>query len=280
MDAQRTSRYGKIFVRAGLAALAILAAWSLWWEPRSLVTREVTLQLDCWRGAPVRIAVVSDLHAGAPYIGDAKVARVVAAINGGKPDLVVLLGDYVVQGVKGGHFIPPERIAQHLSAVRAPLGVFAVLGNHDWWLSAPRVRAALQSAGIHVIEGTAVRIADRNRRFWLVGVSDIWRGPHDVGRATSAIADDAPAIVITHNPDVFPYVPRRVCLTLAGHTHGGQVALPLLGRLVVPSQYGQRYAIGHVVENGHHLFVTSGVGTSIIPIRFRVPPEVVFLTIR
>jgi predicted MPP superfamily phosphohydrolase len=91
--------------------------------------------------------------------------------------------------------------------------------------------------------------------------------------------DDAPALLITHNPDLFPLIPPRVCLTLAGHTHGGQVAIPFVGRPIVPSRYGERYAIGHIQEHGRRMFVTSGVGTSIIPVRFRVPPEVVFLTI-
>ena len=100
-----------------------------------------------------------------------------------------------------------------------------------------------------------------------------------MNRALKGVTNSAPVIVITHNPDVFPLVPNRVCLTIAGHTHGGQVALPLVGRLIVPSKYGQRYAIGHIREEGRDLFVTSGVGTSIIPVRFRVPPEIVFLEI-
>jgi predicted MPP superfamily phosphohydrolase len=105
-------------------------------------------------------------------------------------------------------------------------------------------------------------------------------GAHDVKRALSGVDDAAPVIAITHNPDVFPIIPMRVCLTLAGHTHGGQVALPLVGRLIVPSHYGEHYAIGHIHEAERDLFVTSGVGTSIIPVRFRVPPEIVFLQLR
>jgi predicted MPP superfamily phosphohydrolase len=90
---------------------------------------------------------------------------------------------------------------------------------------------------------------------------------------------EAPVVVITHNPDLFPGVPARVLLTLAGHTHGGQVDLPLLGRLIVPSRCGARYAIGHVREDGRDLFVTPGLGTSILPVRFRVPPEISLLTV-
>ena len=105
-------------------------------------------------------------------------------------------------------------------------------------------------------------------------------GKFDVGRSASAILSGAPVILLTHNPDVFPRVPQRVSVTLAGHTHGGQVALPLIGRPIVPSQFGQRYAAGHIVEGGRHLFVATGVGTSILPVRFRVPPAVVILTLK
>jgi hypothetical protein len=94
------------------------------------------------------------------------------------------------------------------------------------------------------------------------------------------VSDDAPVLAFTHNPDVFPHVPARVALTIAGHTHGGQVVLPLLGRPLVPSAYGQRYAIGHVEEDGRHLFVSSGLGTSIFPVRFGVPPEISIVVVR
>jgi predicted MPP superfamily phosphohydrolase len=94
------------------------------------------------------------------------------------------------------------------------------------------------------------------------------------------VSDDAPVIVFMHNPDLFPEIPARVTLTLAAHTHGGQVRLPFVGRPIVPSIYGQRYAAGHVVEDGRHLFVTTGLGTSIIPVRFLVPPVVDILELR
>lgn len=270
----------KRFFRVLLPVVAIvafaLAVRAFWWEPQQLVSREIRLALPCWRAQPLRIAVVSDLHVGSPFIDLQKVRVIVSRVNAGHPDIIVLLGDFVVTHMVGAKFVAPETIAAELAHLHAPLGVYAVLGNHDWWLSAPCVARSLRSAGIHVIDDTAVEI----RSFWLVGVSDFLEGKHDVGGALRNVAIDAPIVLITHNPDVFPLVPNRVCLTIAGHTHGGQVALPLVGRLIVPSKYGQRYAIGHIREQGRDLFVTSGVGTSIIPIRFRVPPEIVFLEIR
>jgi predicted MPP superfamily phosphohydrolase len=264
-------------VAVGLVAFA-LAIWAFWWEPKRLVSREARLTLPCWNVRPLRIAVVSDLHIGSPFTGIEKLDQIVAEINAGRPDVIVLLGDFVIQGVTGGKFVPPEATAARLANLHAPLGVFAVLGNHDWWLDAQRVSRSLRSASIEVIDDRAVRL-EHGGPFWLVGVSDFQEGPHDVAGALRQVTDSAPVLVITHNPDVFPLIPNRVCLTLAGHTHGGQVALPIVGRLIVPSRYGQRYAIGHIRENGKDLFVTSGVGTSIIPARFRVPPEIVFLEI-
>lgn len=263
------------------AAVAIaLAVWAFWWEPRRLIARETSVSLSCWTGEPLRIAIASDLHIGSPYTGVEKLDRLVARINAGRPDIIVLLGDFVIQGVVGGQFVPPETIAARLGHLRAPGGVYAVLGNHDWWLDAPRVIRAFDRAGIHVIEDSARALESDGNRFWLVGISDFMEGAHDVRRALAPVTDHRPAIAITHNPDIFPAVPARVCLTLAGHTHGGQVALPGVGRPIVPSQFGQRYAIGHVLEHGKRLFITAGVGTSIIPVRFRVPPEVVFLTVQ
>ena len=253
-----------------------LAAWAFWLEPASLRTRDYALTLPRWPAAcsGLRVVALADLHVGSPWNGVANLRRVVGRANAARPDLVLLLGDYVIRGVRGGEFVAPEDVAAELAQLSAPLGVFAVLGNHDWWFDGQRIRAALEARGIPVLEDRAVPLARGECTFWLAGVGDFWETSHDVGRALSAVPESAPVLVATHNPDVFPSVPARAALTLAGHTHGGQVWLPLLGRLIVPSRYGERFAIGHVVEDGRHLFVSSGVGTSIVPVRFMVPPEV------
>ncbi|MDQ3282646.1 MAG: metallophosphoesterase [Acidobacteriota bacterium] len=265
---------------AVLAAIALVAiAWGFWWEPRGLVVREAAQSVPSWRGAPLRIGVVSDLHVGAPYCGVKKLRRVINQLNAGRPDVIVLLGDYVIHRVWFGDFVTPEQTAAELRALKAPLGVYAVLGNHDWWLDAPRIRRDFEFAGIRVIDDRAVRLERAGGAFWLAGISDYTEGPHDVRATLAQITDDAPVIAMTHNPDVFPEIPPRVALTLAGHTHGGQVALPVVGALVVPSRYGSRYAAGAIVESGRHLYVTTGVGTSLIPVRFGVPPEIVFIEV-
>lgn len=268
-------------ILAGLATIAIaLAVWAFWIEPGRLVLREVELVLPDWPAADdgLRVAVLTDLHVGSPRNGLAHLDRVVALTNGARPDLVLIAGDLVIQGVAGGRFVAPEDIAPRLARLRAPLGIHAVLGNHDWWLDAPRVAAALADSGIRLLEDTATVVA-APAPFFLAGVSDLWEGAHDIPRALADVPDRAPVVLFTHNPDIFPDVPARVTLTVAGHTHGGQVDLPFVGPPVVPSRYGQRYAAGHIVEDGRHLFVATGVGTSILPVRFRVPPAIVILTL-
>lgn len=264
------------------AGVLLPAIWSFAVEPASLRTQDYEIAAPRWP-APcdgVRVAVLADLHVGSPFNGPAKLQRIRELTQRARPDLILLAGDFVIQGVAGGRFSPPELIASELRSLSAPLGVWAVLGNHDWWLDAPRVQRAFESVGIRVLEDAAVSVDRESCRFWVAGISDFWEGRHDVARALSSVPDSAPVIAFTHNPDVFPSIPARVSLTIAGHTHGGQVYVPLVGRPIVPSNYGQRYAVGHVVEENRHLFVSSGLGTSIIPVRFLVPPEISIVVLR
>jgi len=261
-----------------VAALGV-ALWAFVFEPASLIARQHELPIPYWSAdlAGLRVAVLADLHVGSPFNGIAKLDKVVELTNSLKPDLIVIPGDFVIQGVLGGSFVAPEEAAAVLARLSAPLGVWACLGNHDWWLDARRVSTALEKNKIAVLEDRAVRIQRGRAHFWLVGISDFWEGPHDVRKALGQVSDDAPIILFTHNPDVFPTISERFSLLIAGHTHGGQVYLPLLGRPIVPSKYGQRFAYGHVVEYGRHMFISPGLGTSILPVRFRVPPEVTLL---
>ena len=175
--------------------------------------------------------------------------------------------------------MPPEVIAGILKDLTPQQRVYAVLGNHDWWYDGNRTRRALEANGIKVLENEVVPVSDPDTHFWLAGLADAWTAPQSIEGTLAQIPAGDPVIALTHNPDVFLKIPATVSLTLAGHTHGGQVNLPLVGRLVVPSAYGQRFAAGHIVEGNRHLFVTTGIGTSVFPVRFRVPPEIVLLTI-
>jgi uncharacterized protein len=269
-----------------LGAFALTAGWfaaqALWFEPASLRVAEHALALPRWPAAcdGLRVAVLADLHIGSAWNGIERVPQLVAATNTARPDLVLLAGDYVVaHGMAFGERIAPPEVARELSALRAPLGVFAALGNHDGWWGAREVRDALTSAGITVLEDAARPLARGACKFTVVGISDLWTGPHRVGHAFAGVPEDAATLALMHNPDLFPLLPRWSALGIAGHTHGGQVALPGFGRPVIPSKFGERFAAGHIVEGEKHYFVTTGIGTSVYPVRFRVPPEIVVLTL-
>jgi uncharacterized protein len=268
----------RIVAIALLVAPFLMAVWGFGIEPGLLVVRHLHMELPGWK-SDLRIAVLSDLHIGSPHVGLDKLRTIVQKTNAENPALVVLLGDFVIGGpsrqgaVRGGGFVEPEPIAQELKALRAPLGVFAVLGNHDWWYDGERVGKALTDSGIPVLENRAVHVGP----IWLGGIADRWTREPDIAGTLAQVTTGDPVVLITHNPDIFPEVPARVSLLLAAHTHGGQVRLPIIGPIITTSMLG--YNAGEYVVQGRHLFVTTGIGTSILPVRFGVPPEIVILTV-
>jgi predicted MPP superfamily phosphohydrolase len=267
---------------AAAVATAGLAGWALWIEPRRIVVRRRDLTLPDWP-APLdglRVALISDLHAGAPHVGAERVARVAALVDEQGADLVCLLGDFVDVEVTFGGEVAPEAMAAPLGRLRAPLGAVAVLGNHDWRTDGPRVARALRDAGVTVLEDEATSVGVNGVELWIAGLADATERIPDVAATIGAVPAGAPLLLLSHDPDVFPSVRDRAALTLSGHTHGGQVNLPPLRSRVTPSLFGDRYGRGHVVEHGRHLFVTSGVGTSAHPVRLGRPPEIVVLTLR
>lgn len=277
----RSARFALAVLGLGLT----LMLWAFWWEPQRLVVVPGELELPGWpRGlAGFRVALLSDLHVGSPHWDLAALERLVERTNGERPDLIVLTGDYQINDVAGGSFVEAEPIAERLGKLRAPLGVVAVLGNHDWWNDGERMRRALTTHHIEVLEERAIELEYRGARFYVAGLADQITRSSDPRALLASIPAGAPVLLLVHEPDVFATFPElgvNPTLTLAGHTHGGQVRLPVLGRRVVPSEFGERYAYGHVEEAGRHLFVTSGVGTSVFPVRFMVPPEIALLTLR
>jgi uncharacterized protein len=270
---------------ASLVACALALVWGFWCEPQRLVVTRAQLTLPGWPKAlaGLKVALLSDLHVGSPFWDLAALSRLVERTNAERPDLVLLAGDYQINDVPGGAFVAPEGIAQVLGRLKAPLGVLAVLGNHDWWNDGERTRKAFEANGVRVLEENSQLLQHAGTQFYVVGLADQLTRPSAPEAALATVPPGAPTLLLVHEPDVFESFPRlgvSPTLTLAGHTHGGQVWLPLLGRRVVPSHFGERYAYGHVVENGRHLYVTSGVGTSVLPVRFLVPPEIAMLTLQ
>lgn len=258
-----------------------IAVWSVLIEPGQIKFREYPIYIKNWPTelSGFSIAFITDPHVGSPHITLQKMRGIVEKTNALHPDLTLLGGDYVIQGVLGGHRVPSGDIIAVLSGLHARYGVFGVLGNHDWWENAPRIHQEFDRQQVTILEDKAQHIQIGKNGFWIVGISDYNEGPHDVAKALSGVTGNDPVVALTHSPDIFPEIPSNVPLTIAGHTHGGQIYIPFLGRLVVPSKYGQRYALGLIAENGKQLFVGSGIGTSILPIRFMTPPEVSILKI-
>ena len=211
-------------------------------------------------------------------------------------DCILLLGDYIATH-RFQTPLPPAVWAGALARLKAPLGVHAVLGNHDWWADLPAMRrahglpwtgTALQEAGIPVYQNEAIRLEKEGKPFWLAGLGDqrafvMLRGRRhpvpgidDLPATLAQVTDAAPVLLMAHEPDIFPTVPARVSLTLSGHTHGGQISL-FGWTPVVPSRYGSRYAYGHKIEDGRHLLVSSGLGCSGIPVRIGAAPEIVVI---
>jgi predicted MPP superfamily phosphohydrolase len=247
-------------------------------EPMRLVVRKTAITLPAWpvEFSDLRVTAFSDLHVGPPHITLARLRHIVEEANDTEADLILMPGDFVETAL-GWRMAEPEAIAAELKRLRARAGVFAVLGNHDWWYDSPRVRKAFEKEGIRVLDNQAVKIEHQGKTFWLAGFADAWAGRPNIEATLKQITDDAPVIAFTHNPEIFPRIPARVALTIAGHTHGGQIWLPFIGRPVISDW---PYPIGHMIEDGRHLFVTPGIGTSICPVRFGVPPEISLLTIK
>ena len=254
-----------------------------------LVTKTYNLALPQWPAdaPPLRIAALADLHIQDPWMSAARLRHVVAETNRLGADLIVILGDLAGSVTRlASAPVPVNAWSVALAGLQAPLGVHGVLGNHDWRDGAgPVFRDGLHAAGVSVYENSAARIVADGHRLWVAGLGSqraLGRrhGIDDLPAALAQVTDDDPIVLLAHEPDIFVDVPPRVAVTLSGHTHGGQVRLPMIGAPWVPSRFGQRFVYGHIVEDERHLVVSGGLGMSGLPIRLGVPPEIVLVTIR
>ena len=276
-----------------------LGVYSVAIEPNFIldVTRHHVTPTNWPAGLSLRIVVIADLHACEPWMPPSRIEKIARVANGLEPDMTVLLGDFA-GGTNIASPVTPQQWGEALSGLRAPLGVHAVLGNHDWWHGplpsmpgdgAEFVRRALSHMGASVMENDALRLTKDGHPFWLLGLGDQlagWhrtknghRGHDDIEKTLALVTDEAPAIMLAHEPYIFHRTPRRVALTLSGHTHGGQVYPPLLGPFMAKARFGKTPVYGHVVEDDRHIVVSAGLGESILPLRFMRPPEIVVVTI-
>jgi predicted MPP superfamily phosphohydrolase len=292
------TRRGMLKAFGGMVAAGFAtSAYAVGVEPMlRLCTTTYRITPPGWpEGQKLRIVALADVHASEPWMSAQRIRDICGYANGLGGDIIVLLGDYLSSMRAVWGHVPPEAWAAALATLEAPLGVHAILGNHDWW-DDPDAQAAgsgetfshraLREAGIAVYANRATRIETASGAFWLAGLEDQlalrpsrrWNrnrfiGLDDLPGTLAQVTDDAPVILLAHEPDVFPTVPERVSLTLSGHTHGGQVRLFGYSP-VVPSVYGNRYVYGHIIEDGRHICVSGGLGCSGLPIRFGSPPEI------
>jgi uncharacterized protein len=222
----------------------------------------------------LKIAFVADTHHG-PHVSREYVRSVVDATNALEPDVVALGGDYVTRDAE---YIRPG--IEELGRLRGPLGRFAVLGNHDHWVGPDETRAALADAQITNVVNDGRWIERKSSRLRICGVDDLWEGTQDLPAALDDATSNDATILLSHNPDYAEQITdNRVGLVLSGHTHGGQVVLPLCEPRWAPTRFGSKYLGGPAQGPACQVFVSRGAGTTGPPVRFRCRPEIVLLTL-
>ena len=281
------------FIKRSVQAGALLGGYALIVEP-SLMLRVQHYAFTPPRWSPglkLRLVLLADPHLVEPHMPLLRWQNIIAAANELGGDLALLMGDYVAGHIFRTGTVPMAAAARAAAAFKGQLGTFAILGNHDWWedLAAQKrgsgpveAQRAMEDNGIPVLANAAVRLSKNGLPFWLSGTDSIvairkgrhsFEGRDDLAGTLAQIIDDAPVIHLAHEPDLFTKIPERVSLTLSGHTHGGQVRL-FGWSPVTPSVFGNRFAYGHIIEDGRHLVVSGGLGCSILPVRFGMPPEI------
>ncbi len=258
-----------------------LGAYASLIEPFRLKVTRWDVSTEKWTNpAELKIAILTDMHMIWPWMTPAHLQKIVEETNKLHPDIIVLLGDYVGTHPFGLQIDPKSGLAP-VKKLSSRCGVYAVIGNHD--LHPPSGwPEALIGTGVSVLQNQAMSVDCNNNRFWVGGLEDLWYGHADIEKTLVQVTDKNPVIMLMHNPDLFVRIPQSVTLSLAGHTHGGQVRLPFIGAVaaVIPSEFGERYAYGHIVENDKDLVVSSGLGMTGLPIRFLNLPEISLITLK
>ncbi len=246
-----------------LAGTALLGpAWAWFVEPRWVDHSVQTVPVEGLT-SPVRIVHITDLHAS-EAVPLAYLRRVADLISADPPDAVVVTGDLVTEDP-----LWIEGVARVLGEIRSRAGTFAILGNHDYWTDGPRLSRALDRFGVHHLRNANTHI-DSLR---LVGIDDHWTGNDDLERAIAGVGADEATLLMMHSPDlIYPAADGGIPLAVCGHTHGGQIRLPGMGALVVPSAYG--FEQGWYEVDGTRMYVNRGVGTLSVKARLLCRPEV------
>jgi predicted MPP superfamily phosphohydrolase len=273
--------------------LAAFLSYAYFIGPRQFVVVEETLVVPNWSPKlnGFRVVAISDIHAGSNYAPEERIRYMVEQTNAQNADIVVLLGDYVSESKfdrearkkpfgtdRTELHMPVVTIADILGGLKAKHGVYAVIGNHDEYHNAPKITREFERVGIKALENQVAEIEVNGEKITLWGIEDLWKNRKVPVEAFDAIPDKRNVIALTHNPDSLLNAPVGISLMFAGHSHGGQLNWPIFGPIAAVND--KRFMDGHAVVDGKHVYITSGVGTSVIPFRFRVPPEIAVVTMR
>ena len=284
-------RIGLTFLAIGVA-IALLLAYAYFIEPKQFVVVEDTVVVPNWDAElnGFKVVAISDIHTGSNFAPIERLRLVVEKANEQNADLIVLLGDYVSESSRGRRRdvpagtdgtdlkIPANEIADALQGFRAKYGTFAVIGNHDWYHNEQKIHREFERVGIDILNNETVEISVGDRAIRLWGIEDLWKNRRVPAEPFNQLEDKQNVIAITHNPDSLLSAPAGFSIMFAGHSHGGQINFPVFGPFAPFND--PRFMDGHAEVDGKHVYVTSGVGTSVIPFRWRVPPEIAVVTIK
>lgn len=276
------------FLLALIFGLAFLGK-GYWNATRDPIVRQAAVVMPNWPedAAPIKVLLIADTHVAGPDMPPERLTRILRELNATNPDLTLLAGDYISEKRLATRIYTPAELAAPFAVLRAPLGIVAVPGNHDHWSDLDAIIAELRKNGVTVIANNAVKRGP----LIIGGVDDDFTNHHNLA-ATFAAMDalegedaKAPRLLLTHGPDVVPDLPAPVGAVVTGHTHCGQIVLPVIGAISYVSRYGDRFACGDITDKGpdgvvQRVFVTAGLGTSVLPLRYGAPPDVWLLTLR
>lgn len=251
----------------------LLLAYTFFVEPALLTVNQQ--KVSDWPLENLRVAFFSDLHMGSPHINSDYVEKLVDRINAFNPDIVLVGGDFTINEVLGGKAVPFTEVTRLLKKLKAPLGKFAVLGNHDWWNDTEEIRKELEAADIKVLENDSVVIKHKEREFTLVGIGDHYTKHSDLEKSFKNVNEEYPKLIFMHDPASLLELKKKFNLAFAGHMHGGQVYIPGIGAPITPGKAPREWAKGWIELPTGKLFVSKGIGTSTLPVRFNALPEFV-----
>lgn len=263
-------------ITLALSAIVVaLSVYGVWVEPQLLRVDSVLIKADLSRygfEAGLRVVQVSDIHFSD---GESEMlGSIIGRVNSLEPEVVVLTGDMV-----DGSGSDIHELSRLLGNLNAPVGVFAVLGNHEYSQDISGFRAELEEAGVILLVNEAHQIGENDEGLYLVGIDDLLEGTPDLERALAGISPDAQIIMLWHEPDTFDtYSDKRVFLQLSGHSHGGQIGVPILSRFFLPPGAG-KFPDGLYQLGTRTLYTSTGVGTTTIPARIGVVPAITVLQI-